>query len=85
VTSRPRVPDELVVDGGENYQLVRRKGRLVLLVVCGTVAQFLIYFPLDTTHLERFEKEGVAFLAQLAREVSRDPDAYLASDVRNFE
>ena len=77
--------EETLVDGGESFKLVRRRGKIVLVVSCGTIALYLIYLGLNEAEIVRYEQEGASFLTVLASRVTRNPDAYRGRDVRNLE
>jgi hypothetical protein len=60
-----------------NYTLYEKEGKLLLSVVCGTVAVFDLTIELTQTEAQKFEQEGQAFIASFADTIRYAPDDYL--------
>lgn len=60
-----------------NYTLYENEGKLLLAVVCGTVAIFDLTIELNKAEKRQFDKEGQPFIASLADKVRYAPDDYL--------
>lgn len=60
-----------------NYTLYENEGKLLLSVVCGTVAVFDLTIELNKAEKLQFEKEGQSFIASLADKVRYAPDDYV--------
>lgn len=60
-----------------NYTLYENEGKLLLSVVCGTVAEFDLTIELNETEKLQFEREGQSFIAYLAGKIRYAPNDYV--------
>lgn len=64
----------------KRYGLALRLGQndsLLLNVLCGTVGQYGVEFPLNAKERERYKREGDSYLDELERKVLANPKAFI--------
>ena len=67
---------EKIIDKDWNYTLYKDGGKLILSVLCGTVAMFDLNVPLNEEEKEDFYLKGEVFLDDLAEKIRFSPPAY---------
>ncbi len=54
----------------------KKKGKLILSVICGTIAQFELDIVLNSDEIEKYNTLGEVFLNQLADEIRSAPSEW---------
>lgn len=72
---------EIIKKDWEYVLYQTEQDRLILSVVCGSVALYDLNFPLNLDEEERFRKEGAKFLDELAAKVNYSPQLFEARKV----
>jgi len=74
-----------IISKSWQYSLHQEGEKLLLSVVCGTVAIFTVTIELSAQEKNLFLEKGERYIDELAAEITYNPDAFMARNVGEIE